>query len=133
MTHLSMLRRSIRAQSQSRRKRLWGSQCIGGPIQCVTAVVDGATGFRRIMHSAKVLPFRRAHFGAGYRGARRAIGEEGNYDRVHFLCEEPTELVQPEGVVNIFRWMRQLMRHLSVHCQCRIRADGVCEEIVEGF
>lgn len=85
------------------------------------------------MHSAKVLPFRGAHFRACRRGTRGVVGEKGGYNRVYFLREEAAKLIQPEGVVDVFGRVCEAVGHFSVDGQCGVCADWVSEEVMEGF
>jgi hypothetical protein len=80
----------------------------------MTAVVDSAARFRRIVHGAEVLPFRGAHFRACCRGTWGIVGEKSGYNRVHFLREEAAKLIQPQGVVDVFGRVCESVGHFSV-------------------
>ena len=78
-----------------------GGQDVGGPVEGVAAVVDGAAGLGRVVHGAEVLPLRGAHLRAVFCGARRVVREEAHYQAVGLLHEEATELVEPERTVHV--------------------------------
>ena len=72
---------------------------VGGPVQGVAAVVDGAAALGRVVHGAEELPLGGAHLGAGGGAAGRGVEEEADDEAVALLDEEAAELVQPEGTV----------------------------------
>lgn len=59
----------------------------------MTAVINGAASFRRVMHRAEILPFGRSHFGACLGGAGGLVGEERNNQIVDFHGQETAEFV----------------------------------------
>ena len=61
---------------------------IRGPVEGVTAVVDGTTGLRWIMYSAKILPLGSPHLRACLCRAWRRIGEKGYNEAVCFHNKE---------------------------------------------
>lgn len=82
----------------------------------MAAVVNSATGFGWVVNRAEVLPLGGAHFWACGRGTWRVIREQCNDDRVDFLREEAAQFVEPQRLVDVVRWLRQLVRHVLVHC-----------------
>lgn len=103
MPLLLVLRVLVSAHGQPRRKGLWRREEVGSPVECVAAVVDGAARLRRLVDGAQVLPLGCAHLGTSDGGARRAVGEESDNERVHFLCEKAAQLVEPKRPIHVLR------------------------------
>jgi hypothetical protein len=99
----------------------------------MATVVDSAARLGRLVHCAEILPFGCAHFRTGDRGAWRTIGEQGYYERVHFLREEATQFIEPQHLVDILGRLGELVCHASVDWYCRVGTGGVCEGVVKRF
>lgn len=86
----------------------------------MTAVVDRCAALRRIMHGAEILPFACAHLGARLRGTCWTVGEQCDYDYVRFLNEEARELVQPDLLCSVRRWVCKLQGQVRGHGRCGV-------------
>lgn len=80
---------------------------VGGPIERVTAVVDGAAGLGLLVYGAEELPFGGAHFGAGARAAGGCVEEEADNEGVALRDEKAAELVKPYRPFDAGRWLSQ--------------------------
>lgn len=72
---------------------------VGGPVEGVAAVVDGAAGARLLVDSAQELPLGGPHLWAGGGAAGRRVKEEADDQAVALSDKEAAELVEPEGAV----------------------------------
>lgn len=73
---------------------------VGGPVERVAAVVDGAAGLGGVVHGAQELPLRGAHLRARGGAAGRRVEEEADDEGVALGDQEAAELVEPEGAVD---------------------------------
>ena len=99
----------------------------------MAAVVDGGAGFGRVVHGAEVLPFARAHFGAGLGGAGWGVGEEGDDDGVGFLDQEAAELVEPDVFGGVGGWGGKLFGDVGGEGVGGQGVGGVGMGVVQGF
>ncbi len=79
------------------------SKDIGGPVQSMAAVIDGAARLGWIMHCAEVLPFRGTHLGACCGRTRWSFTKEGNDQVIDLNHQQAANLVQPQCAINAFR------------------------------
>lgn len=63
---------------KSAREQLLIRDNVGGPVERVTAVVDGAAALRLFVHGTEELPLRGAHLGTCTCAARRSIEEKAD-------------------------------------------------------
>ena len=89
-----------RGRHEARGEDLGVRDHVGGPVEGVAAVVDGAAGFRGVVHGAQELPLRGAHLRARGGAAGRGVEEEADDEGVALRDEEAAELVEPEGAVD---------------------------------
>lgn len=90
----------VAENSESAGKQLLVRDHVGGPVQCVAAIVDGTAALGLLMDSAKKLPLRSAHLRA-CRGATGGRIEQEAYDQgVALGDEKSTELVEPDGTID---------------------------------
>lgn len=76
---------------------------VGGPVEGVAAVVDGAAALGLLVHGAEELPLRRAHFRTRIGAAGRRVEQEADDEGVALRDEEAAEFVEPEGSVDGWR------------------------------
>ena len=70
----------------------------------MAAVVNRSARLWRVVHSTQVLPFRRAHFGAGLCAAGGRGGKEGDEEGVGLLDEGTAQFVEPELRIDVLGW-----------------------------
>lgn len=93
---------------------------VGGPVESVAAVVDGAAALGLLVDGAEELPLGGAHLGTRAGATGRRVEEEADDERVALRDEEATELVEPDGAVDARRGLSELQRG----CAC----EGLCGE-----
>jgi len=76
--HANILAMIVVVNNKTAREDLLVGHDVGSPVQCMAAVVNGATALRLLMHSTEKLPFGSAHLGARVRTAWRGVEEEPN-------------------------------------------------------
>lgn len=81
---------------------------VGGPVERVAAVVDGAAALGLVVHGAQELPLGRAHLRAGGGRAGRHVKQEPHDQAVALRDQEPAELVEPERAVDAGRGRGEL-------------------------
>lgn len=81
---------------------------VGGPVERVAAVINGAAALGLLVDGAQELPLRGAHLGARGRAARRGVEEEADDQVVALGDEEAAELIEPEGAVGAWRGSSEL-------------------------
>ena len=106
--HANILAMSVVVNNKAAGEDLLVGHDVGSPIQCMAAVVNGATALRLLMHSTKKLPFRSAHLRARVRTAWRGVEEETNDQGVALRDEEAAEFIEPDGSVHAARRCRKL-------------------------
>ena len=99
----------------------------------MTTIINRATRFRRVMHSAQVLPLARAHLVACLRAAGRVVAEQRDDHGVDLFAEEPAELVQPEVLVYAFGRVGQAEGGRAVDGADGGGVGAVEGGVVEGF
>lgn len=82
---------------------------VGGPIERVAAVVDGAAALGLLVHGAQELPLGGAHLGTGVGATRGGVEEEADDEGVALRDEEAAELVEPDGTVDAGRGLGELV------------------------
>ena len=87
---------------------------VGGPVEGVAAVVDGAAALGLLVDGAEELPLGGAHLGAGGGAAGGCIEEEADDEGVALRDEEAAELVEPEGAVDAGGWLGELDGRVAV-------------------
>lgn len=80
----------------------------------MTAVVDGAAALGLLVNSAEKLPLGGAHFGTCVGATWRCVEEEAHDERVALRDEEAAELVEPEGTVDAWRRLGELVSGVAV-------------------
>lgn len=121
------------AQRQPAGEVLGRGEDVGGPVECVAAVVDGTARLGRVVYRAQVLPLRGAHLRARLRRAGRVLGEEGDDQVVHLHGQEAAELVEPEGALHPLGRFREIDGDFARDGHDGAGAVGLRIVVVEGL
>lgn len=121
------------SQAQAAGEDLLAGDDVGGPIEGVTAVVDGAAALGGLVDGAQELPLAGAHLRAGGGGAGGFVEEEADDQVVALVGEEAAEFVEPQGAVDALGLGGDEERSFARDGVGVVAVGGFCVAVVQSF